>query len=120
MYRYIYRSVLSKLSTECFAVRRLFHILSIDVLRMVYFAYLHSVMKYGIIFSGNSTNIRFVCTLQNRIIRIRSDVGVNSSCRNPFKKLDPFLVSCQYILSLIMIIVDFIRKFFRLAYLYLD
>jgi hypothetical protein len=46
----ICRYSLPKLSTACFAVKRLFHILSIDVLRMVYFVYFHSVTKYGIIF----------------------------------------------------------------------
>lgn len=116
----VYRYILPKLSTACFAVRRLFHIRSIDVLRMAYIAYFHSIMKYGVIFSGNSTNICCVCTLQNRIIRIISDVGANSSRRNLFKKLDLFPVSCLYILSLMMIVVDFIRKFCRLTYLYLD
>jgi len=81
----IYRYIIPKLGTTCFAVRRLFHILSIDVLRMVYFAYFHPVVKYGIIFSGNSTDICCVCTLQNTIIRIISDVGANSSHRNLFQ-----------------------------------
>lgn len=75
------RYILPKLSTACFAVRRLCHILNIDVLRMMYFAYFHSVMKYGVIFSGNSTNVCCVCTLQNRLIRIISDVGERYSVR---------------------------------------
>jgi hypothetical protein len=45
-----------KLSAACFAVRKLFHILNIDALWMVCFAYFHSVIKYGIIFGGNSTD----------------------------------------------------------------
>jgi hypothetical protein len=42
--------ILSKLDAACFAVRRLFHKLNIDVLRMVYFAHFHSIIKYGIVF----------------------------------------------------------------------
>ena len=103
--------ILPKLSTACFTVRGLFHKLSIDVLRVLCFAYFHSVMKYGIIFSGNSTNIFCVSTLQNRIIRIIYDVGANSSCRNIFKKLDILPVSCQYILSLIVFVVDNQKNF---------
>ena len=41
--------ILPKLSTACFLSRRLFHIPNIDVLRMVYFAYFHSIIKYGLI-----------------------------------------------------------------------
>jgi len=37
--------LLPKLSTASFAVRILFHIISIDVLRMVYFVYFHSVLN---------------------------------------------------------------------------
>ena len=48
--------IIPKLSAACFAVRKLFHILNIDALWMVYFAYFHSVIKYGIIFWGNSTD----------------------------------------------------------------
>jgi hypothetical protein len=58
------RQIIPKLSAACFAVRKLFHILnivalwmvyfayfhSVVALWMVYFAYFHSVIKYGIIF----------------------------------------------------------------------
>jgi hypothetical protein len=36
---------LPKLSAASFAVRVMFHIISIDVLRMVYFAHFHSVLN---------------------------------------------------------------------------
>jgi hypothetical protein len=42
--------IIPKLSAACFAVRKLFHILNLDALRMVCFACFHSVMKYGITF----------------------------------------------------------------------
>jgi hypothetical protein len=45
--------IIPKLSDACFAVRKLFHILNLDALQMVSFAYFHSVVKYGIIFWGN-------------------------------------------------------------------
>jgi hypothetical protein len=45
--------ILPKFGAACFAVRKLFYMLNIDVLKMVYFAYFHSIMKYGIIFWGN-------------------------------------------------------------------
>jgi hypothetical protein len=73
---------------------------------MVYFEYFHSIMKYGIIFWGNSTYVCRVFTLQKRIIRIMSGVGAKSLCRNLFKILDILPVSCQYISSLMMFVID--------------
>jgi hypothetical protein len=42
--------IIRKLSAACSAVMRLFHILNIHILRIVYFAHVHSVIKYRIIF----------------------------------------------------------------------
>jgi len=42
-----------KMSAACFSIRNLLHILNPDILRMVYFAYFHSVLQYEIIFWAN-------------------------------------------------------------------
>ena len=55
--------VLSKLGAACFSVRNLIHTLNMDTLRVVYFAYFHSVLQYGI-FWGNSTHAHQVFKLQ--------------------------------------------------------
>jgi hypothetical protein len=72
---------------------------------MVYFAYFHSVIKYGIIFGGNSTDAVGVFISQKKD-RIMAGVGSRSSCRSLFKKLDISPVPCQYIFSLMMFVVD--------------
>jgi hypothetical protein len=41
--------LIPKLSRACYAVRFVCHT---DTLRLVYFAYFHYIMKYGIIFLG--------------------------------------------------------------------
>jgi hypothetical protein len=46
-------SLLKKLSSVCFVMRRLYHALTIDSLKFIYFAHFQSVIKYGIIFWGN-------------------------------------------------------------------
>jgi hypothetical protein len=73
---------------------------------MVYFAYFHSVIIYGIIFWGNSTDADRVFMLQKRIVRIVAGVGSRSSCRSLFMKLYILPVPCQYIFSLMMFFVD--------------
>jgi hypothetical protein len=45
-----------KLSEACYAVRSMLHISNADILKSIYFAYFHSLMKYGKIFWGNSSD----------------------------------------------------------------
>ena len=73
---------------------------------MVNFVYFHSIIKCGIIFWGNSTSLCHVFTLKKRIIRIMCGGTATSSCRNLFQKLDILPLSCPYIFSLIVFIVD--------------
>jgi hypothetical protein len=46
--------------------------MSTETLRMVYFAYVHSVISFGIIFGGNQPHSEKVFKLQKRVIRIVS------------------------------------------------
>ena len=41
--------LLYKLSTACFIIRRLYHVLNSDALGITHFGYFHSLIKYGII-----------------------------------------------------------------------
>jgi hypothetical protein len=59
-----------KLSGACYAVRSLLHISNTDTIKSIYFAYFHSLMKYGIIFWGTSSDSKKVFTLQKKIVRI--------------------------------------------------
>ena len=74
--------ILPKLSAVCFSIRNLILSLNLNILCMVYFAYFHSVLQYGIIFWGNSTHVHQVFKLQKRVVRVMSVVGPRSSCRS--------------------------------------
>jgi hypothetical protein len=63
-------TIVSKLSSACFAIRAVKPFLSQESLRMVYFSYFHSIMTYGLVFWGNSYHSNTVFKLQMRIIRI--------------------------------------------------
>jgi hypothetical protein len=39
-------------------MRRLHYVLDISALKLVYFAYVQSMVKYGIVFWGNSYNLK--------------------------------------------------------------
>ena len=108
--------ILPKLSTICFSIRSLIHTLNLETLRVVYFVNFHSVHQYGI-FWGNSTHAHQVFKVQNRIVRLMSAVGPRSSCRG-FRKLNILPIVCQYILSLMLFLVDTEKDFPTNAYVH--
>jgi hypothetical protein len=70
-----------KLSSACFAMRTVTSLVKTETLKLVYFAYFHSIMSYGIIFWGNSTDSKKVFYIQKRIIRIMAGTKKRASCR---------------------------------------
>jgi len=69
--------------------------LSVDILRMIYFSYVQSVMSYGIILGGNSHPSNSIFKIQKIIIRIITNTGSRDSCRQLFKQLQiHFLLTC--------------------------
>jgi hypothetical protein len=48
--------IIPKLSSACFTMRTVVPLMTMDNLKLVYFAYFHSVLSYGLIFWGNSTD----------------------------------------------------------------
>jgi hypothetical protein len=59
-----------KLSSACFAMRTVTSLMKTETLKLVYFPYFHSIMSYGIILGGNSTDSKKVFYIQKGIIRI--------------------------------------------------
>jgi hypothetical protein len=55
--KHIYH-ILPKLVSVCYVIRTLHNSLNSEALCMVYFACLHSVINYGLIFWGSSTNVQ--------------------------------------------------------------
>jgi hypothetical protein len=78
--------------------------MSLDVLRTIYFAYVHSVISYGIIFWGNSFLSANIFKIQKRIIKIITNIGKRESCRQLFKQLQILPLHSQYIYSLLVFV----------------
>jgi hypothetical protein len=51
--------IIPKLSSACFAMRTITPLMKREPLKLMYFACFHSVMSYGIIFWGNSTDKKY-------------------------------------------------------------
>jgi len=92
--------MIPKLSAACYAIRLMVHISNMNTLILVYYAYLHSIIKYGRIFSSNSPNSGNIFTLQKKFLRIMAGPAPRTSCRSLFKKLEILPVPCQHTLSL--------------------
>jgi hypothetical protein len=91
--------MIPKLNGACYSVRSVIHIGNITTLKSIYFAYFHSIMKYGIIVWSHSFNSGKIFTLQKKIFRIMVNAKPRSSYRSLFKKLEILPVPFQYVFS---------------------
>jgi hypothetical protein len=83
--------VITKLNSAYFAIRSLKLFLTIENLRIVYFAYVHSIIMYGLPFWGNTVNSKNVFMVQKKIIRIIMNVNPKICCRGLFRCLNTLL-----------------------------
>jgi hypothetical protein len=65
---------------------------------MIYYAFFHLAMSYGIMFWGNSSHSSMIFRLQKKAIRIVEGCGNRVLCRNLFKKLEILTLMSQYII----------------------
>ena len=82
--------------------------MSVSSLKVINYAFFHSVMSYGIIFCGNSSHSSIIFRIQKQAIRIMEGCGNRVSCRNLFKKLQILSLTSQYTrtLSFLMFVVQ--------------
>jgi len=60
----------SKLSSACYAMWSVKLHVSLNTMKMIYYSYFHSVMTYGLLFWGHSSDSIKIFRLQKKIIRI--------------------------------------------------
>jgi len=87
-------------------IRSLVHINNINTLKSIYYVYVHSVIKYGMLFWCNCSNSGKIFTKQKEIFRIMAGTQPRTSCSSLFKQVEILHVLCQYILSLINLIIN--------------
>jgi len=69
-----------RLSSACYAVRVITPLMAEDILKMIYYSYVHSIITYGIIFGGNSPHSTHIFKIQKQIIRIMTKSRRRDSC----------------------------------------
>ena len=93
----------TKLCKACYILSCIRPFMSQDTLKSVGYSYFHTLISYGIIFWGNSSNSLHVFWLRANWIITGS--RPTDSCRGLFKKLSILPLQSQYILSLSLFIV---------------
>ena len=95
----------SKLNKACYAIRTIKPYMSLDILRKIFFSYVHSVMSYGIIFWGNSHYTNSIFKIQKIIIRIIRNTSKCESCPPLYKQLQILSLPSQYIFSMLIFVI---------------
>ena len=72
-----------RLNKVCYAIRLVKPFLSLEVLRMIYFSYVHSIISYGIILLV----VKLYIKIKKRIMRVIMGSGSRNSCHELFKKI---------------------------------
>jgi hypothetical protein len=99
-------AIIGKLNKACYIIRRTKQYLSNDALKMVYYAFFHSIMSYGLIFWGNTTHSRYIFKLHKRAVRMMVRARNRDSCKRIFGPLKILPLPSQYIYSLVMFVVN--------------
>jgi hypothetical protein len=77
--------MMPKLNTVCFVIRMIQSIMSQETLRMVYFAYVHSIMSYEIIVWGNLQYSEKIFKIQKRWLESLQIQDLETYVRNCLK-----------------------------------
>jgi uncharacterized protein (UPF0332 family) len=67
--------LMKELSKACYIIRNAKTHMSASSLKVIYYAFFHSVKSYGIIFWGNSSHSSVIFRIQKKAIRIMEGCG---------------------------------------------
>ena len=98
--------LLKRLSKAIYVLRYLKYFLYVETLKIIYFAQIHSLIRYGIIFWGNSAGGSRVFHLQKKILRIICNLKPRDTCLELFPKMQVMTFYSLYIYSLILFAIN--------------
>jgi len=98
--------LIKKISATCYALRHVKYSLSTETLKIIYFAHIHTIRNYGVVFWVNSSYAKKVFILQKKIIRIITNPRPRDSCREIFRNMWIMTLYSHYKYSLLSFTVD--------------
>lgn len=94
----------TKISSLSFAMYKLAPTVSRNALFMAYYGLVESVLRYGLIFWGNSTNTEMVFKMQKRCVRAMFNIKNTDSCQPIFKKCHILTLPSLYIMEIALFV----------------
>lgn len=99
-------SIAPRVSGASFLLRSLRNKVALHVNIIAYYGYVYPILKYGVIFWGNSVKMGRVFLLQKRCVRAIFNLKQRNSCREFFKESNILTLPSMYIMECCM----FVRK----------
>lgn len=90
-------TLVKRLSSAAYAVRKIRQLTDVATARLVYFSYFHSIMTYGLIMWGSAADIDSIFILQKRAIRAIYRMRARESLREIFPVIDIMTLPSQYV-----------------------
>lgn len=97
-------NIAGRVAKGIFILRALQNSLSKEILLSVYYAYIHSLLSYGIVLWGNSPLLTRLFLLQKKAVRIVSRAQYNAHCKPLFSSLNILTLSSLYLFNLLLFI----------------
>lgn len=104
-----------KLNGVCYCVRILSRYSNLNTLKIVYFASFESLIRYGVVFWGSSSEMNTVFLIQKRVIRILLRLQFRETCRGHFKSQNILTVVALYIMECLLFMFKH-REFFEACF----
>lgn len=97
-------NVSSKINKFVYALRQVKKVTNLKTAILVYHAYVESVLRYGLVMWGNSTDQHRAFVAQKKCIRALYGLQPDESCKPVFEKLGLLPLPCLYIYEICMFV----------------
>lgn len=110
-WKYHVDHVCKKLDRFVFALKRLRQTVSLEAALTAYHGYVSSVLTYGLLLWGNSTDIERAFRLQKKCVRALDNAWSTDSCKPLFKKFGLLPLPCLYIRDACLLVKNYPNYF---------
>lgn len=93
-----------KLTSSAYSIKILATYLSSGVVNIVYHSNFESILRYGIVFWGASSDVNRLFVIQKRCLRSMLGLKYGQSCRGKFKSVNMFTIHALYIYECLVFI----------------
>lgn len=104
-------NVSTRINKFVYALKQVKNVTNIKTAIISYHAYVESILRYGVIVWGNSTDMTRAFIAQKKCIRAICGIKPDDSCRPMFKKLCLLPLPCIYIYEICIFVVKHVQLF---------